>query len=390
MVLLVSPFTHLAGHYWSYTRDFAVALKTTGTRAEVFASSSPEQPGFGEPFLIWRACCKWTQKIFATDIRNRSWNQSYDRPIRNLEFFCCLRKALKTQEKFHIHCIEAQHRLLLKSVLATGRTFSLLCVGAPSEYAKKHIGQVYKNAFATGRFKIIVETESVLSEWSDFAGQNVVHIPVAISPRSDRILSKKDSRRLLGLPENAFICLFFGTHREGKDYNTCIEAAKLCKCQPFLLFAGPQISANDPDILLKQHNYPNSVSWKRFFLEPDAAQLFDSADVVMLPYSEGYEKGSSVLLEACKFGKPVIASNTGHLKKFVASHETGKLYPPGDALSLSKIIDEMSAISQTELSKLKSSILRAVSTYSWSQLAKNYLAVFESMKTKSSKSKSLF
>jgi glycosyltransferase involved in cell wall biosynthesis len=181
---------------------------------------------------------------------------------------------------------------------------------------------------------------------------------------------------MLGLPDDAFICLFFGTHRTGKDYQTALEAAKLAKSHPFLLFAGPVISGNDPGRLIQASGYSNAMSWNRFFLDSEASRVFDASDLAVLPYDKGYEKGSAVLLQACKYGKPVVAANTGHLANFINLHRTGRLYKPENPVDLAKVLDEMAKISEAERIKLAKRIQTTADFYSWNNLTRKYMDIF--------------
>jgi len=260
--------------------------------------------------------------------------------------------------------------------LRSETSFSSLCVGSPSLDVQKKFGSLYTQSFSTGRIKFIVETKSVQKDWVPFAGEHVFYIPVAVSVREQPVLNKAAARRALGLPADAFICLFFGTHRMGKDYQTAIEAAKLASSRPFLLFAGPLISGNDPSALIKASGYSSALSWHHFFLDSEAAKIFDAADLVILPYAKGYKKGSSVLLQACKYGKPVVAANTGHLADFINSNKTGKLYTPENPADLAKVLDEMANISETESIELAERIQKTADLYSWKNLTRKYMDVF--------------
>ena len=376
-IKLVSSFSHLAGHYWTYTNDLANALCAHGVSVEVFASLPPQDSSsMRNPLIRWISCCTWSRFFGNPEKRNKMWNTRFEGLLRNLEFLVSFRRALLTNSNSHIHCIESRHRLLFNTVLSSKRSFSLLCVGSPSLDMQLKFGSLYTHAFSTGRIKLIAETESVRRDWEPFAGKHAVHIPVAVSTRKEAVSNKSSVRRVLGLPEDAFICLFYGTHREGKDYRTAIEAAKLAKSQPFLLFAGPLISGNDPHNLIKTSGYSNAIAWNHFFLDSEAAKFFDAADVVILPYAKGYEKGSAVLLQACKYGKPVVAANTGHLANFINSHKTGKLYTPEDPMDLAKVLDEMANIGKTESIELTERIQKTADFYSWKNLIRKYMDIF--------------
>jgi glycosyltransferase involved in cell wall biosynthesis len=375
---VISPYTHLAGHYWPYTVDTAAALTNVGVGVSIYAALPPRDAGqVNSQLITWKSCAPWTPLLKSVEKRNLRWGSRSDNMLRNLEFALCLKRALLSPESTHIHCIESRHQLLLNAVLRSDRSFSTLCVGSPTPESTRKLGTMFQQAFATGRLRFIVETEAVRADWEGLAGNNVVHIPAALTERTEPVLSKQQARQQLGLPQDAFIPLFFGTHREGKDYRTAIEAAKLSKTYPFLLFAGPLISGNDPEVLLKELGYDNAISRNRVFYGEEISEFFDACDVVMLPYARGYEKGSAVLLQACKYGRPVIASNTGHLASFVNQHETGLLFEPENPESLANVYDQLARAQQVDADVIKLNIASARQEYSWKKLVERYLDIFD-------------
>ncbi|MEI6322430.1 MAG: glycosyltransferase family 4 protein [bacterium] len=373
---VISPYTHLAGHYWAYTVDMTKAFMAAGREVKAYAALPPRNTR-DLPLLEWTVCAPWVTVLQSLEKRNRGWGSKSDALLRNLEFYLCLRNAVKDGGDGSIFCVESRHQLLLKAVMKTNRRFSTLCVGAPDQVTLTRRADLYRRAFATGRLEFIVETEAVRQAWEPLAGEHAVHIPAALTERTDPILDKAEARMRLGLPREAFIPLFFGTHREGKDYRTAIEAAKLSKSQPTLLFAGPLISGNDPEALLLELGYDHAVSWKRYYPDDAVALLFDACDAVMLPYERGYTKGSGVLLQACKYGKPVIASDTGHLAEFVSRHSTGLLYKPGNTESLASVYDRMAEGQQIGAASMKLNIQRTVLEYNWKKLVERYLEIFD-------------
>lgn len=376
---LISPYTHLNGHYWPYTCDLLSALGAASEQCEVFAARSPRyQPVFSGSVPEWHACCPWTRLLLTDTYRARNWGSRPDSLVRNLEFHFCLKKCLQhTGGKIHIHCIESRHRILLREVCRSHATFSSLCVGDPPAGLGKEREEEYRRAFDTGRLTFIVETEAVRAAWEHLAGDRVVHIPAALPADKHRPASQSEARKQLGLPAEATIFLFFGTHREGKDYLTAIEAAKASPSKPFLLFVGPLISGNDPAALVASMGYGNAACWNAYFPDEKVPALFDACDAVMLPYAENYQKGSAVLLQACHFGKPVIATASGHLKEFVESNRTGLLYEPGSVSGLAKCYDEVSSWKAAGEAGAPWSFDLARSRYSWATLLESYLRIFE-------------
>ena len=379
---LISPYTHLNGHYWPYTSDFVQAMSAGGHRVRVFASRQARYvPDCWSARPEWITCCPWARYFLSDEYRARHWGGRADSLARNLEFLLCMGAAKRgnphTGTARHIHCIESRHRILLRKVLSSSQTFSTLCVGEPPEGMEMEREETYRKAFATGRLTFIVETESVRKSWERLAGDRVVHIPAALPATAHSPISRAKARIQLGLPREVTIFLFFGTHREGKDYRTAIEAAKASSSQPFLLFVGPLISGNDPAALVASMGYGNAACWNDYFSDEKVPALFDACDAVMLPYAENYNKGSAVLLQACHFGKPVIATASGHLKEFVESNRTGLLYEPGSVSGLAKCYDEVSSWKAAGEAGAPWSFDLARSRYSWATLSGNYLRIFE-------------
>ncbi len=66
----------------------------------------------------------------------------------------------------------------------------------------------------------------------------------------------------------------------------------------------------------------------RFIEDAEVAQLFLDADVVALPYTEASQSG--VLNVAATFGKPIVATDVGELRRTVEGNGMGLVVPPGD------------------------------------------------------------
>lgn len=384
---IVSPYTHLSGHYWPYTTDFLSAVAKGSSAGDpkinVFAAKQARSlDGLPVASFRWHACFPWFNFLLPDSYRDKNWGNKPETIARITEFHFCLRAALKHAEvsrnkPVHIHCIESRHKILLDAVLKSRHSFSSLCVGAPPSNLTAEREKIYRTAFNTNRLKFIVETAAVRKAWEYLAGEHVIHIPAALPWKAHEPKPQKLARRHLELPADRLVCLFFGTHREGKDYDLCIRAAVESGVTPFLLFAGPLISGNDPDALLSKYGYKDSRSIKEFLPDDAVPDLFDACDAVMLPYSNGYSKGSAVLLQAAHFEKPVIAPNTGHLGEFVHEYRTGELYEPGNLESLVTSYRELSsAKSRGDLAN-QYSFLQAKGSCSWDSLIPRYRRVFE-------------
>ncbi len=134
MLAVVSPYTHLAGHYASYTAQLAAAYKdATGDDAKVLTSWH-----FADRSMRATACASWTRLLSTASYRNRHWGSISDTILRNLEFVFCLKAALRNPEIQHIYCLDARHRVLFYCLHKHQKSFSHLCLGGPNP---KQLGQ---------------------------------------------------------------------------------------------------------------------------------------------------------------------------------------------------------------------------------------------------------
>jgi glycosyltransferase involved in cell wall biosynthesis len=369
MLAVVSPYTHLAGHYASYTGQLVTAYtRAKGDCVKVFTSWR-----FTDRGMDSSACARWTRLFASAERRNRQWGNVYDTILRNLEFIFCLNAALRDSSVKHIYCLDARHRALFHYLHKSSQSFSHLCLGGPSSKQLGRYRSSYIKAFQTSRLTFIVETEETLRQWQPIAGEHVRHIPVAIEDPIAQSLTLNQARNVYGIPTDRFVCLLFGTHREGKDYHTAIEAAKLASSKPFLVFAGPVISSNDPERIVQELGFADALVLNRNFRDGQEAALFAACDAVVLPYAEGYTKGSSVLLQACKYGRPVIATNTGHFTEFIYAYKTGLLFNYGSKESLAECYNRSA---YEDNSDMFASIAEARRAFAWSTMILKYISIF--------------
>jgi glycosyltransferase involved in cell wall biosynthesis len=139
---------------------------------------------------------------------------------------------------------------------------------------------------------------------------------------------------------------------------------------------GKTISANKPEEIGKQYAKVKAIHADRFVSDAEAALYFFASDAVIISYEGEYRKGSGVLVEACRFGRPVIASNTGHLRDFVRSHGCGLLFEQGSPESLTAVIDRFAAMPEELRRSLELNAQNAAATYSWDHLIDDYIRIY--------------
>lgn len=98
----------------------------------------------------------------------------------------------------------------------------------------------------------------------------------------------------------------------------------------------------------------HSIVWRDEFIpEADLAGIFESADVLVLPYRAIDQSG--VLFQALRFGLPIIASRVGSFEDYV-TQEVGLIVPPenADALrtALERFVGTATAYSRTRIAEI--------------------------------------
>ncbi|MFT5086124.1 MAG: D-inositol-3-phosphate glycosyltransferase [Candidatus Latescibacterota bacterium] len=156
-------------------------------------------------------------------------------------------------------------------------------------------------------------------------------------------MSREESRRHLGLPQDATIALFFGSVRPYKGLDLLVEAmpavASACP-RALLVVAGhvevgnqaeyeAQIAGLDlgPEQVLQRYGYLSNEDMIRYVC---------AADLVVLPYREIYQSG--VIFLAYSFGRAVLATRVGSFPETVEEGRSGWLVDSEDIPELSRTL----------------------------------------------------
>jgi len=156
--------------------------------------------------------------------------------------------------------------------------------------------------------------------------------------------AQEEARTRLGLPNEAKVLLFFGQIKEVKGLDVLLQAMpRLIRKHPntILLVAG-KVWKDDFRRYQKQIDTlgisDNSELHIRFIPDPEVANYYAAADVVVLPYRRIYQSG--VLLMAMSYGKPVVVSDIEGMTEVVSDGINGYVFPAGDAHALADTLAE--------------------------------------------------
>jgi glycosyltransferase involved in cell wall biosynthesis len=382
-ITLVSPSAHYAGHYWRVTQTLAQALAAEGVAVEVIVPTSPAGGG-AMPAHIYHSLPRWWHRLTSGSLLGlpRSWKTTL---FHNLETLACALRALPgamSESGGLVHFLGGTHIFICLLALCSRRPVFVSIYGdfAVPNPVRPSLKERFRDwllqrLVRQHKLVIIAETDSLRDRWRWLFGEDIHTIPYAISIPAQRE-STATARAALGLPMDVSIFLLFGTQREGKDYGVVLRAARLIEPAVHLLFVGKIISHNNPQALAAQCGFTQATFIDRFVDEEEVSRFFHAADAVVLPYEEGFDRGSGVIVDACGFGRPIIASRTGYLQWFVETHQVGLLYRPGDAVDLAQVFQQFLALNSTDRAQLDAHVRRAADLHSWPLVIQTYLRLY--------------
>jgi glycosyltransferase involved in cell wall biosynthesis len=146
--------------------------------------------------------------------------------------------------------------------------------------------------------------------------------------------SKPVTRARLGSPQGALVLFSFGHIRDNKNLDFAVRALAEIP-NVWLLVAGKRTAESQrPESyyikLAESLGVGDRCTWLIDYVsEPEAANLFEACDLVLLTYNRSFYSASGVLNVAAKYRKPCIASaGEGALKKVVGQFQLGVWVEP--------------------------------------------------------------
>lgn len=182
-------------------------------------------------------------------------------------------------------------------------------------------------------------------------------------------MSRTEARKLLNIPEDRKILLFFGFVREYKGLRHIIRA------MPDILRADSSIQlmvvgefGGDKDdyiSLIKKSGAEDAITVVDSYVpDNEIEKYFAACDLVVLPYESATQSG--IVQIAYSFEKPVIATDVGGLPEVVIDGKTGYIVPPKDSASLGEAVIRFFSEGKSEefVENVRSEAYR----YSWDRM----------------------
>ncbi len=179
---------------------------------------------------------------------------------------------------------------------------------------------------------------------------------------------KIEARRLLNLPDDKKVLLFFGFIRGYKGLDLLLESVSKLSDDYLLVVAGEVYGKFDEyDEQIKSLGITDKVKkFVRYINDDEVPLFFSAADVCVQPYKSATQSGIAGI--SYHFDLPMIATNVGGLKEMIEPYGTGIIVDKPDVDLLTNAIHGY--FKDDTSTKLKKNIKVFKEICSWKNLAK--------------------
>ena len=200
---------------------------------------------------------------------------------------------------------------------------------------------------------------------------------------ADEMLEPRQARRLLDLPEGAWIVLAFGAIRPYKgilDLITAFPRIRARHGEAYLVIAGPLLVGTEETYrqAIKEAGIETAVVFRPQYVPHErVAAYFIAADVAVYNYRDVTDSGS--LRIACSLGTPVVATAVGAFREFLTDGATGRLVPPGSPGLLAQAISDLLSDPVGAARMAEAARAMSASLWSWADSARATLDLYRTL-----------
>lgn len=190
-------------------------------------------------------------------------------------------------------------------------------------------GQLFRRAIRTSGLKTLLTIDPTLADWcaqspASGAGPGAAPVRYLADPCPEAApLDPWAAREQLGLAAYGQFVLVYGAISERKGIFELVDALAARDDAPTLVIAGAQdMDVRSPLLRALTQLTPAPVVMDRFIDTDTEQALFSACDIIWLGY-KGHYGMSGVLVQAYRFGKPLIATADGLIGWFCRDGELG-------------------------------------------------------------------
>jgi Glycosyltransferase len=176
----------------------------------------------------------------------------------------------------------------------------------------------------------------------------------------------------IGITNNKYSVLFYGSIRQQKGLNVLIMALKNLDYNLIIAGSMPFGEKFDKYNNLIKENKINCIKYIEYVSEELTEVLFQACDIVVLPYIYFYSQ-SGVFMKAIQYQKPVITTNVGGFKEYIDKYRFGEICIPNNIEDLQNNIQKV----LNNLSFYNYNAANVSFNNSWEKSAKEHLDLFK-------------
>lgn len=182
-------------------------------------------------------------------------------------------------------------------------------------------------------------------------------------------MSREEARKILGIPEDKKILLFFGFVREYKGLKHIIKAMPdiLRADSDIQLMVVGEFGDDKADYmeLIRKSGAGDSIQVVDGYIpDKEIEKYFAACDLVVLPYESATQSG--IVQIAYSFEKPVIATDVGGLPEVVLDGKTGYIVPPKNHEALGEAVVKF--FSEEKAAEFSDNVHAEAYRYSWDRM----------------------
>jgi glycosyltransferase involved in cell wall biosynthesis len=204
---------------------------------------------------------------------------------------------------------------------------------------------LFQRAIRTAGLKTLLSIDPTLTEWYARAGRQAGHgaaVQYLADPFPDaRAAEPLAARERLALGTGKHVLVYGAiTERKGIQELVAALAQRGGSDRPTLVVAGAQDDETRAFFSSVAALSPPAVFMDRFITAEEELDLFSACDVVWLGY-KGHYGMSGVLVQAYRFGKPVVATADGLIGWFCRTGELGPVIEDLSVTSINRAFDKV-------------------------------------------------
>ena len=223
--------------------------------------------------------------------------------------------------------------------------------------------------------RFIAMSESVQRDCLSFRPKGPVALTVhPLYDNFGQAVEKAEARRLLGLPEDKTILLFFGFIRDYKGLDLLMKSyAKIknqkSKIENLLLVVAGEFYNNGEQYsdLERELGLEGTIAWHTDFIPDDKVRYyFSAADLIVQPYKTATQSGVTQI--AYHFERPMLVTNVGGLAEIVPNGKVGYVCDVNED-SVARAIEHFAGLNPRQReAEFKENIQNEKQKYAWSNM----------------------